>query len=120
MGAAELHGRVETAFNAGDVDALVGLYEAGARLMREDGTTAEGASEIREVWAGFIAMGGTIRIVTRYAVEAGDTALLSNSWTFELDGTSASSSTAEVARRAGDGAWRYIIDNPFAGPGESP
>ena len=41
-------------------------------------------------------------------------ALLSNTWTFEGAGMSFSATTAEVARRSSDGAWRYTIDNPFA------
>jgi hypothetical protein len=41
--------------------------------------------------------------------------LLSNSWTFEVEGTSFSGVTAEVARRQADGSWLYLIDNPYAG-----
>ncbi len=60
-------------------------------------------------------------MTTRYAVEQGDIALLSNAWTFEMDGAPvASSVTAEVARRQPDGSWRYIIDNPYGVPMETP
>jgi uncharacterized protein (TIGR02246 family) len=114
MGAAELHAKVQTAFNAGDVDALVALYEPDARMFHDDGTVAEGVDAIREVWAGFIALGGQIAMTTRYAVEADEVALLSNSWTFTMDGAEAAGSiTSEVARRQPDGTWRYVIDNPY-------
>ena len=46
--AAQLHRQVEDAFNKGDVDGLVALYEAGASLDRDDGTPAVGHDEIRE------------------------------------------------------------------------
>ena len=60
-------------------------------------------------------------MVTRYAVESGDIALLSNEWTLELEGNPvASAVTAEVARRQDDGTWRYVIDNPFAAGAPSP
>jgi uncharacterized protein (TIGR02246 family) len=119
MAAAELHAKVQTAFNAGDVDALVALYEPDARMFHEDGTVAEGVDAIREVWAGFIALGGQIAMTTRYAVEADEIALLSNSWTFTMDGADvAGALTSEVARRQPDGSWRYVIDNPYGGASE--
>jgi len=59
-------------------------------------------------------------MVTRYAVEVEDTALLSNTWIFEGPGMTFSASTAEVARRQPDGSWRYVIDNPFGGVADTP
>ena len=115
MGASVIHEQVEKAFNAGDVDGLVALYEDGARMFRDDGSQTTTADEIREIWAGFVALGGRISLATRYAVESGDIALLSNTWTFEGGEMTFSSTTAEVARRSTDGTWRYVIDNPFAG-----
>jgi ketosteroid isomerase-like protein len=113
MEAVELHQRVESAFNAGDVDALVALYGEDARMIRDDGSAAVGLDEIREIWSGFVALGGRIAMTTRFAVEQEDVALLSNVWTFDGDGMSFSATTAEVARRDPDGEWRYAIDNPF-------
>jgi len=120
MQPADLHPLVESAFNAGDVDALVELYEPDAHMLGEDGAVASGVDAIREIWAGFTALGGRISMVTRYAAEAGDVALLSNTWSFEMDGAVvASAITAEVARRQADGSWRYIIDNPYGAPAPS-
>jgi uncharacterized protein (TIGR02246 family) len=115
----DLHRRVEEAFNAGDVDGLVALYEPDARMVRDDGSTAAGHDAIREIWDGFVALGGRISMTTRSAVEAGDIALLSNSYAFSSDGLEFGATTAEVARRGHDGTWRYVIDNPFAGPQEA-
>jgi ketosteroid isomerase-like protein len=117
MEPADLHAQVERAFNAADVDALVSLYEPDAQMMSDDGGVVTGLEGIRAVWTGFTELGGSIALTTRYAVERGDIALLSNAWTFELDGAPvASSITAEVARRQPDGSWRYVIDNPYGAP----
>jgi ketosteroid isomerase-like protein len=121
MDPVSVHAAVESAFNDGDVDALVTLYEPDARIVRDDGTAAVGLDEIRAVWADLVALGGRVRMKTRYAVESGDIALLSNEWTLELEGNPvASAVTAEVARRQDDGTWRYVIDNPFAADAPAP
>jgi ketosteroid isomerase-like protein len=113
----DLHRHVEQAFNAADVDALVSLYESDAQMMTDDGSVVIGLEAIRSVWSGFTDLGGRIAMTTRYSVEHGDIALLSNAWTFEMDGAPvASSITAEVARRQSDGSWQYIIDNPYGAP----
>lgn len=109
----DIHERVETAFNTGDADALVDLYEQDARMVNPDGSVAVGHEAIREIWAGFIALGGRITLTTRYTVAMGDIALLSNHWSFVSEELTASSSTAEVARRQSDGTWLYVIDNPY-------
>lgn len=121
MGPADLHRSVEAAFDAADVDALVALYEPDARMLNEDGSVAAGLDEIRAVWSGIVSLGGHISMSTRHAVEAGDVALLSSSWTFTFDGAPvASSVSSEVARRQADGSWRYVIDNPYGVPTAAP
>jgi ketosteroid isomerase-like protein len=84
MPAADLHSAVEAGLNAGDLDALVALYEPDAQLLGEDGAAAVGHDAIREAYTGLVAFGGRLSVTTRYAVEQGDIALLSNQWTFEL------------------------------------
>jgi ketosteroid isomerase-like protein len=107
---------VRDGINAGDVDALVDLYEPDAVLLGEDGSAAAGTAQIRTAYESLVAYGGTISLQTRYAVESGDLAMLSNQYTFSMPGFSVSWITAEVARRQPDGSWRYVIDNPYAAP----
>jgi uncharacterized protein (TIGR02246 family) len=111
----DIHQRVERAFNAGDSDGLVSLYEPDACMVNPDGSIVIGHDAIPEIWAGFISLGGRITLTTRYAIEMGNIALLSNQWNFVSDDTKASSTTAEVARRQSDGGWLYVIDNPYGG-----
>jgi ketosteroid isomerase-like protein len=114
-----LHRLVESGFDAGDVDTLVALYGPGAQMIDEQGVVARGHDAIRARWSEYVALGLRLSVVTRYAIESGDLALLSNSWTLELDGEPvASSFAAEVARRQGDGRWLYVIDSPYGASGE--
>lgn len=113
MDPSDLHRAVQAAFNSGNVDDLVALYEADAWLFGAGGPV-QGLDAIRAVWTEFVAMGGQIEMVTQYAIEHGDLAMLSNRWTMTIGEQTMSASTAELARRQPDGTWKYVIDNPDA------
>ena len=107
-------------FRARDLDGMVALYENDATFVNADGSTVSGKSAVREALAGFLAIGGTLTLETRYAARTGDIALLSNAW--HLGGTGADGKpldmggqTTEVVRLQPDGRWLYIIDHPWGG-----
>jgi uncharacterized protein (TIGR02246 family) len=112
----DIHPAVERTVNDQDVDGFVALYAPNARMVLPDGSTITGHEAIREVAAQVCAMKGRMSVTTRYVIEAGDLAILSNEWTLTAGDESMSAITAEVAERQPDGGWLYIIDNPYAGP----
>jgi ketosteroid isomerase-like protein len=99
---------------------LVALYEPNAVLIAEDGSQAVGLDAIRAAYEATVSFGGTLTLQTRYAVECGELALLSNEYTFSMPGYEATWITAELARRQPDGGWKYLIDNPYAAPAAKP
>jgi len=106
------------ALNAGDVEALMSLYEPQASLRPGPGQVVQGHAAIRTALAGFIAMKPTIEIVPRVLGQCNDVALITASW--KLKGTGAdgapvqmSGNSVEVARRQADGAWLFAIDTPW-------
>jgi uncharacterized protein (TIGR02246 family) len=107
------------AFNAGDVDGLMALYEPQAVLCKADGEPIAGHSAIRAAFQSFLALKPKIQLQTKYAIRMGDLALLRAEW--EITGTDPSGQplapthhrSTEVVRRQPDGAWRYVIDHPF-------
>jgi uncharacterized protein (TIGR02246 family) len=111
---ADIHPAVEAGFNNQDLDALTALYAPDASMVVLDGSTVTGTEAIREQWAGVLEMKGQMTLRSRYAIEAGDLAILSNEWTLTAGDQSLSAVTAEVARRQPDGGWLYVIDHPFA------
>ena len=119
----EVHRLWTQAFDEGDVDALVALYEPSATLVFRPGEEpARGTEAIREALDGFLSMfEGKPKFDLRFgkAFEAGeDLALVLSTWTMSgsaKDGTpiEMTGQTADVVRRQADGSWRVAIDNPF-------
>jgi uncharacterized protein (TIGR02246 family) len=115
----QLHRLFEQAFNAGDLDALMALYEPDAALIPQPGATAEGTGAIRESLAWFLDRRGQITLDTKLVLRVGELAYLANRWSLAggtmPDGSPAQlgATTAEVARRQPDGTWLYVIDNAW-------
>jgi hypothetical protein len=68
----QIHGLCEQAFNAGDLEALVALYEPDAALIPQPGTMAEGTAAIRDSVRWFPDRGGRITLDTKLVVRVGD------------------------------------------------
>jgi uncharacterized protein (TIGR02246 family) len=104
------------AFNAGDADALAALYEPQAVLSNRHGQTVQGADAIREAYRRFVAANPQMKLRTRYALRAGELALLCSEWEMppaEPGGQVRKHRSVEVVRRQADGSWRYVIDHPY-------
>jgi uncharacterized protein (TIGR02246 family) len=110
-----IHPAVEAGVNNQDLDGLMALYAPDASMVVLDGSTATGLEAIREQWSGVLAMNGRMTVRSRFAIEAGDLAILSNEWTLTVGNETMSAVTAEVAQRQPDGGWLYLIDHHFAG-----
>jgi len=106
--------------NAGDLDALMSLYEPACSMVRRDGGVALGHAEIREVLDRLIALRPRMTTEIVKVVAAGDDlAMVYNDWHMSAkrpDGQpiEASGKAIEVVRRQADGTWRFILDDPFA------
>jgi uncharacterized protein (TIGR02246 family) len=115
----QIHRLFEQAFNDGDLETLMGLYEPDAALVPQPGVTAEGGDAIRDALRWFLDRRGRITLETKLVVRVGDLAYLSNRWTLTggtmPDGSAAElgATTAEVARLQPDGTWLYVIDNAW-------
>ncbi len=110
-----IHPAVEAGVNNQDLDGLMALYNEASSMVVLDGSTVTGLDAIREQWSTVLAMNGRMTLRSRFAIEVGDLALLSNEWTLAVSGEAISAVTAEVAQRQPDGGWLYLIDHPFAG-----
>jgi uncharacterized protein (TIGR02246 family) len=110
-----IHPAVEAGVNNRDLDGLMALYTEDSSMVVMDGSVVAGLDAIREQWSWVLEMNPTMTLRSRFAIEAGDFALLSNEWTLHIGDEVMSAVTAEVAQRQPDGGWLYLIDHPFAG-----
>jgi uncharacterized protein (TIGR02246 family) len=110
----------QDAFNAGDLDGLVNLFEPESVVVLGPNQVITGSDRIREVFAGFLEVGWRweIKLVSHHRV--GDIAL--NTVEHTLRKTSSGGATDTLRLRAAvvfcqqeDGSWRFLIDNaaPF-------
>ena len=107
----EIHRLFEQAFNRGDVEAILALYEPGAVLVA-GGKTVVGHECIREAYGVYLAGGARMRLETRAVIESGEgLAVLHGAWSLGPPAETQGLST-EVVRRQADGSWRFVIDNP--------
>jgi uncharacterized protein (TIGR02246 family) len=105
---------------AGDLDALVDLYEPDAAFAPRPGEAVSGRGAIREALRPFLALEPRMTGEVERVLIAGETALVANRWTLagrqpdgspiELGGLS-----ADVLRRRKDGSWGIAIDDPWGG-----
>ena len=118
----ELHALFQRHFIAGDMDALLALYEPNAVLVPQPGQVVRGHAAIRESLAGFLAMKGTFRMQPPKTIRTDDVAIVFASWTLDAKAPDGSpihldGQTADVVRRHADGRWLFAIDSPFGAAG---
>ena len=114
----EIHTLFRQAFNLGDVETLIALYEPNAVLM-VDGKEVIGRERIGKALESFLARRGRMTLETRAIVESEQgLAVLHGAWAIEPPvGMGVEIATrglsTEVVRKQPDGTWLFVIDNPF-------
>jgi uncharacterized protein (TIGR02246 family) len=103
--------------DAGDLEAILALYEPEARFVPRSGETIVGRERIRDVLAGLIRSGTKLQGRVIQAVSVDDIAILYT----DFEGTTVDASgnrvdlrskAIEVLRRQPDGTWQLIIGDP--------
>lgn len=108
----------QEALNAGNLEALVALYEPEAVLMPQPGKLVHGTAAIRDSLAQFIAGKPKISLKPRLNTYTNDLAVVSAAWELSITGpdgkpVNVTGQSIEVMRRQSDGTWLFAIDLPF-------
>jgi uncharacterized protein (TIGR02246 family) len=107
------------AFDAGDLESLLELYEPQATFVAQPGEAVTGTEAIREVLSGFLALKPRFELEVKKVFRAGDDIALSFvDWTLTGTGPdgetiSMSGQGSDVLRRQHNGSWLFVIDNPY-------
>ncbi|HKY31962.1 MAG TPA: SgcJ/EcaC family oxidoreductase [Candidatus Polarisedimenticolia bacterium] len=114
----ESHAVFNEAFNRGDLEALMGMYEPDAVLVIEPGRTVRGLDAIRAELRELLKGGPTMTAETVYALATGDVAVARARWRMVRPGPGGSSTvkesgSVELLRRQPDGRWLLVVDHPF-------
>ena len=103
---------LDDAFNRGDLDAVLGLYEEEAVVLPQPGTEARGSEQLRKLYGSFMKPGTTARQIRTHVVEADGIALFTSRWSLAVDDEPPQEFIATtVFRRQPDGGWKALIDN---------
>jgi uncharacterized protein (TIGR02246 family) len=108
----DIHALFLDAFNRGDVEALVALYEPDALVVTGNGP-AMGHGAIRNAYRHILAHGVRMELKTHTVLESSaGLAVLHGSWTYHLGENVIAGLSTEVVRRQSDGSWLFVIDEP--------
>jgi ketosteroid isomerase-like protein len=112
----DFHLRFADAFNSGQVQPLLDLYEPGASLVPQPDEVVSGHAAIGAALSQYQAI-GKMTAETRYCLQSTDVALASASWSIEGGGPDSPvvvlGTSADPLRRQADGRWLLVIDHPF-------
>ena len=106
------------ALNAGDLEALLALFEPDAVFVTEPGHPVTGTEQIREALEGILALKAIFHLSTPGILMGHDLAFVAARWSIEGTGPDGqpvplTGVTADVVRRGTDGVWRFALDNPW-------
>jgi uncharacterized protein (TIGR02246 family) len=114
----EVLNSVVKGINAGDLDSLMTLYEANACFATQPGQLAKSPESISQSLRNFINMNGKLDLKVKRVLQASDLALVITEWSFSGMGpdgkpVNMAARSSDVLRQQANGAWRFVIDNPW-------
>lgn len=117
----ELHPALAAAYNAGDLDGMLALYDPRAAFVVKPGHVTDGPSELREALRRLVGVRGHLAVHPDSFVRSDDVVLALGSYTLSgrrRDGTpfEVESRFADILRRQPDGRWLLAVDNGFNSP----
>jgi len=114
----EVLSSVVKGINTGNIDSLMMLYESNACFATQPGQLAKSPESISQSLRYFINMNGKLDLKVKRVLQASDLALVITEWSFSgtgLDGkpVNMAARSSDVLRQQANGAWRFVIDNPW-------
>jgi ketosteroid isomerase-like protein len=108
MEVADIDPAFEKAFNAGDLDTLLKLYDDQSVLVAEPGKPVQGLENIKQALMGFLALKLPIQLTVRRVYENGDVRLCVADWSMAGQGPDGKDVNSEEHRRRWPGKPRAV------------
>jgi uncharacterized protein (TIGR02246 family) len=110
----DAHATLAAAFNTGDVNTVLDMYDVTGIIVPEPGKPVSGKAEFKQAIEGILSIKGKMEIKTVYCLQTGDIAVGRSEWSI-TDGNDikVSAKGIEVMKRQADGAWKIIVDHAF-------
>lgn len=114
----EFHAMFVAAFNSGNIDAVMALYEPDASFVPQPGKVVQGRDAIRQATLQFLSLKGTMQIDSVFTVHGPGIALTRGRWKLSAAGSDGkigemTGQSVEVLRQQPNGEWLAVIDHPF-------
>jgi uncharacterized protein (TIGR02246 family) len=116
----DLYPALSEAYNAGDLEAVLSLYDPKAVFVIKPGRVTESPAELRAAVQHVIALRGRLTVNPHTFTRSDDLVLVLGTFTLSgrrPNGTTFESASrfADVLRRQPDGPWLIAVDNPCGG-----
>ena len=112
--AEDAHSTLAAAFNSGNVDTVLSMYDFNGIIVPEPGKPVSGKEKFQEAIKNILAIKGKMEIKTVYCLQTGNLAVGRSEWNI-TDGeeVKVSAKGIEVMKQQADGTWKIVIDHAF-------
>jgi uncharacterized protein (TIGR02246 family) len=112
--AQDAHATLAAAFNTGDVNTVLSMYDFNGIIVPEPGKAVSGREKFEEAIKAILSIKGKMEIKTVYCLQTGNLAVGRSEWNI-TDGQEVKiqSKGIEVMKQQPDGTWKIVIDHAF-------
>lgn len=112
--AEDAHTALAAAFNTGDLNTVLSMYDVNGIMVPEPGKPVTGKEKWEEAIAGILSIKGTMEIKTVYCLQTGDIAVGRSEWSItDGDEVKIAANGIEVMKQQADGTWKILVDHAF-------
>lgn len=112
--AEDAHATLAAAFNTGNVNTVLSMYDFNGIIVPEPGKPVSGKDKFEEAIKAILSIKGKMEIKTVYCLQTGNLAVGRSEWNI-TDGNEVkiSAKGIEVMKQQTDGTWKIVIDHAF-------
>ena len=116
--AGDTHAALAAAYNTGDLNTVMTMYDATGIIVPEPGKPVAGKEKFEAAVKNILAIKGRMEIKTVYCLQAGNIAVGRSEWNI-TDGNElkVKANGIEVMVEQTDGTWKIVIDHAFGAEG---